>query len=163
MKVRSNTAGRARPSRFLCLFAPALLTTPYLAAEVRHHDQFKVEIRVSAQGSSTLRSAVESCVTRELRSKGDVSITAGKPEYRVIVAIAPLSSEKASTDGFAISYIFSSVGHRWEDPPSLVLVSVKRGHERLICQEIASAFDTQVLKPIRATVKAIENMGNPDK
>ena len=102
-------------------------------------------------------------MTRELRSKGDVSITAANPEYRVIVAIAPLSSEGASTAGFAISYIFSSVGQRWEDPPSLVVVSVKRSQERLVCQEIASAFDTQVLKPIRATVKAIENKGNPDK
>jgi hypothetical protein len=162
VSIRSNTAGRARPSRFLCL-AAALLTTPYLAAQVPHHDQFKVEIRVSAQGSSALRSEVESCVTRELRSKGDVSITTTKPGYRVIVAIAPLSSEGASTAGLAISYIFSSVGQRWEDPPSLVVINVKRGQERLVCQEIASAFDTQVLKPIRATVKAIENLGSPDK
>jgi hypothetical protein len=163
VSIRSNTVGRAKPSRFLCLFAVALLTTPYLAAQVPHHDKFKVETRVSAQGSSALRSEVENCVTRELRSKGDVSITANKPEYRVIVAIAPLSSEGASTAGFVISYIFSSVGQRWEDPPNLMVVSVKRGQERLVCQEIASAFDTQVLEPIRATVNAIENMGSPDK
>ncbi|HEX8397834.1 MAG TPA: hypothetical protein VF644_10435 [Pyrinomonadaceae bacterium] len=129
---------------------------------------FSISVDVQAKDKTT-QNLVESYITRELRTLGDVDIKENEPFYRMTIIVL----KNKSTDGLNIGYTLSiTTSYRnkclhsvkKDGKPDTYACYVSSGHSvhigglgdlRSMCEEVVNEFDIETLKPTRDVFKKL--------
>jgi len=110
--------------------------------------QGRIDLRVS--GDAEARAQVESYMSRELRSLGDVAITAHDPLYRIRILV-DRSVVGNEIVGFVVSIVVTSVpeGEEGEQFLEHGLFQCRPDGLRRLCEKWLAEFDADELKKSR--------------
>ena len=152
----------------LCL----LILLP-LISQSQSKPRFSVRLKISAQGD--MKSEIESYISRELRSLGDVYLVDNDEAYRIGIIAFELINTGGRKDGYAVTALITStfptdllatvlsshgvskdgvktwrdIADEHERVERFILDTCGRSDLRKVCEQIVIDFDTKILEPIR--------------